>query len=280
MKTTTLKKPNYLLADILKISLWIVFLLIYLLTVKPVDTVVFLDVGQGDATLIQKGNIQLLVDGGSDISILYELQKYIPFYDRKIEYVLLTHPHDDHLVGLLYVLDTYEVGEILYYPVCFKNPNYELLISNEVKKREVKSGTAISLANLEINIVWPRAGERSAEGCLKPFDGNINNDSVVIDFEYINRRFLLMGDAEKEVEKILISDQLLGKRYDILKAGHHCSKTSSSETFLKNILPAYAICSVGEDNKFGHPSSETLNTFDSLNVQYLVTYEEGNIQIK
>lgn len=280
MKTTTLKKPNYLLADILKISLWIVFLLIYLLTVKPVDTVVFLDVGQGDATLIQKGNIQLLVDGGSDISILYELQKYIPFYDRKIEYVLLTHPHDDHLVGLLYVLDTYEVGEILYYPVCFKNPNYELLISNEVKKREVKSGTAISLTNLEINIVWPRAGERSAEGCLKPFDGNINNDSVVIDFEYINRRFLLMGDAEKEVEKILISDQLLGKRYDILKAGHHCSKTSSSETFLKNILPAYAICSVGEDNKFGHPSSETLNTFDSLNVQYLVTYEEGNIQIK
>ncbi len=280
MKTTTLKKPNYLLADILKISLWIVFLLIYLLTVKPVDTVVFLDVGQGDATLIQKGNIQLLVDGGSDISILYELQKYIPFYDRKIEYVLLTHPHDDHLVGLLYVLDTYEVGEILYYPVCFKNPNYELLISNEVKKREVKSGTAISLANLEINIVWPRAGERSAEGCLKPFHGNINNDSVVIDFEYINRRFLLMGDAEKEVEKILISDQLLGKRYDILKAGHHCSKTSSSETFLKNILPAYAICSVGEDNKFGHPSSETLNTFDSLNVQYLVTYEEGNIQIK
>lgn len=280
MKTTTLKKPNYLLADILKISLWIVFLLIYLLTVKPVDTVVFLDVGQGDATLIQKGNIQLLVDGGSDISILYELQKYIPFYDRKIEYVLLTHPHDDHLVGLLYVLDTYEVGEILYYSVCFKNPNYELLISNEVKKREVKSGTAISLANLEINIVWPRAGERSAEGCLKPFDGNINNDSVVIDFEYINRRFLLMGDAEKEVEKILISDQLLGKRYDILKAGHHCSKTSSSETFLKNILPAYAICSVGEDNKFGHPSSETLNTFDSLNVQYLVTYEEGNIQIK
>lgn len=280
MKTTILKKVSSLLIGVLKMSVWIVLLLIYLLAVKPVDTVVFLDVGQGDAILIQKGNIQLLVDGGSDISILYELQKYIPFYDRKIEYILLTHPHDDHLVGLLYVLDTYEVGEILYYPVCFKSPNYELLISNETKKKEIKSGDTIRLDNLEIDIVWPRVGERTDRGCLKPFDGNINNDSLVLDFEYLNRRFLLMGDAEKEVEQVLISEQLVGKRYDILKAGHHCSKTSNSETFLKNTLPTYAICSVGQGNKFGHPSSETLNTFDSLNVQYLVTYEEGNIQIK
>src|SRR5690606_7931059 len=146
--------------------------------------------------------------------------------------------------------------------------------------KEIKSGDTIRLDNLEIDIVWPRVGERTDRGCLKPFDGNINNDSLVLDFEYLNRRFLLMGDAEKEVEQILISDQLVSKKYDILKAGHHCSKTSNSETFLKSILPKYAICSVGEGNKFGHPSSETLNTFDSLNVQYLVTYREGNIQIK
>lgn len=280
MKITTLKKLDSSLIGILKISVWIVFLLIYLLSVKPVDTVVFLDVGQGDATLIQKGDIQLLVDGGSNISILYELQKYIPFYDRKIEYILLTHPHDDHLVGLLHVLDTYDVGEILYYPVCFENPNYELLISNQTEKKEIKAGDTIRLDTLEIDIVWPRVGEREDQGCLKSFDGNINNDSVVIDFEYLNRKFLLMGDAEEEVEQILITEQLVGKKYDILKAGHHCSKTSSSETFLKETLPSYAICSVGEENKFGHPSGETLNTFDSLTVQYLVTYREGNIQIK
>ena len=280
MKTTTLKKVSSLLTDILKISVWLLLLPIYLLSIKPVDTVVFLDVGQGDATLIQKGNIQLLVDGGSDISILYELQKYIPFYDRKIEYILLTHPHDDHLIGLLYVLDTYEVGEVLYYPVCFENPNYELLISKNTKKKEIKSSDTIRLDSLDIDIVWPRVEERTEKGCLKPFDGNINNDSVVLDFEYLNRKFLLMGDAEKEVEKVLIFDHLVGKKYDILKAGHHCSKTSNSETFLKSTSPTYVICSVGEGNKFGHPSSETLNTFDSLNVQYLVTYEEGNIQIK
>ena len=95
--------------NILENLIWLIFGLIYLITVKYEDTVVFLDVGQGDSILIQEGNIQVLVDGGPDSSVLYELQKYIPMYDREIEYVVLTHPHDDHLVGLLKVLERYEV---------------------------------------------------------------------------------------------------------------------------------------------------------------------------
>lgn len=235
---------------------------------------VFLDVGQGDAILIQEGNIQVLVDGGPDRSILYELPKYMPLSDRKIEYIVLTHPHDDHMIGLLHVLDNYEVGELLYYPVCNNNPNYRSLISNPVKKREIAKGDAISLITLKINIIWPIESEKSNENCYKPFDSNINNDSLVVEFQYIGRKFLLIGDAEMEVESRLMSE--LGK-YDVLKAGHHCSKTSSSETFIKWVVPRYAICSSGDKNKYGHPSSETLKTFSKYGVQYLVTYEEGNV---
>ncbi len=280
MKITTLKKLNLSLISILQFSLWVIIFLVYLLSVKPSDIVVFLNVGQGDAILIQKGEIQLLVDGGNGKEILYELPKYMPFYDRHIEYLLLTHPHDDHLVGLLHVLESYDIGEILYYPVCYENNNYETLLSNSTKKRMVSAGDTISLDSLEIDIIWPREGELTIQNCIKPWNGNINNDSLVLQFEYLNKKFILMGDAEKEVESILISEGVVSGKYDILKAGHHCSKTSNSETFLKVITPGYAICSCGEGNKFGHPSSETLNIFDSLAVQYLVTYEQGNIQIK
>lgn len=280
MKITTLRKLNLSLISILQFSLWVLIFLIYLLSVKPSNTVVFLNVGQGDATLIQKGDIQLLVDGGNGREILYELPKYMPFYDRHIEYLLLTHPHDDHLVGLLHVLESYDIGEILYYPVCYENPNYETLLSNSTKKREVSAVDTISLGTLKIDIVWPREGEYTTQNCIKSYDSNINNDSLVLKFEYLNKRFLLMGDAEKEVETTLISEGVVSGKYDILKSGHHCSKTSSGETFLKSISPSYAICSCGEGNKFGHPNSETLKTFDSLGVQYLVTYQEGNIQIK
>jgi competence protein ComEC len=280
MKITTLKKLNLSLISILQFSLWVIIFLVYLLSVKPSDIVVFLNVGQGDAILIQKGEIQLLVDGGNGKEILYELPKYMPFYDRHIEYLLLTHPHDDHLVGLLHVLESYDIGEILYYPVCYENNNYETLLSNSTKKRGVSAGDTISLDSLEIDIIWPREGDSTAENCIKSWNGNINNDSLVLQFEYLNKKFILMGDAEKEVESILISEGVVSGKYDILKAGHHCSKTSNSETFLKVITPGYAICSCGEGNKFGHPSSETLNIFDSLAVQYLVTYEQGNIQIK
>jgi competence protein ComEC len=91
-----------------------------------------------------------------------------------------------------------------------------------------------------------------------------------------------MGDAEQEVEKVLVDKGFLqfGNSYDILKAGHHCSNTSSSETFVKAVSPKLVICSAGINNSFGHPGSETLKTFQRLNVQYLLTYEKGDIRIK
>lgn len=263
--------------------IWVFLSLIYLFCTGAENEVVFLNVGQGDSILVQYGSTQLLIDGGPDSSILYEIQKYMPIYDRNIEYVLLTHPHDDHLLGLLKVLDRYSVGEILYYPVCYENENYKYLLQKYENKREVGRGDAISLGYVKVNILWPILNkEESKNECIKSYNGNINNDSIVIEFEYLGKRFLLMGDAEREVERVLVEKAFLqsDSGYDILKAGHHCSNTSSSETFVKAVSPELVICSVGINNSFGHPGSETLKTFQRLNVQYLLTYEKGNIRIK
>lgn len=259
--------------------LWLVIGVIYLFTVKYEDKVVFLDVGQGDATLIQHGSTQILIDGGPDSSILYQLAKDIPLYDRKIEYVVLTHPHNDHLVGLLSVLKMYDVGEIFYYPVCYSNENYEYFIQQYPSAKKIGAGDTISLGDTNIKVLWPKL-ENQNIGCVKSYNDDLNNDSLVLEFEYLNKRFLLMGDIESDVEGVMIKEKIVTKEYDVLKAGHHCSNSSSSETFIKLISPGIAICSVGKDNTFGHPGSETLNTFSQNGVQYLLTYQEGNIQIK
>jgi competence protein ComEC len=113
------------------------------------------------------------------------------------------------------------------------------------------------------------------------FDDNLNNDSIVILLKYLDRRILLMGDAEEEVEKILIEDygsSITG--VDILKAGHHCSKTASTQKFIQIVSPQISICSCGEDNKFGHPHKETIDTFNMLNLDYYITWEEGDYVVK
>ncbi len=264
---------------IFNIFLWFCLLLIYLYFLTPKNTVVILNVGQGDAILIQEGDIQVLIDGGPDGSILYELPKFMPVYDRRIEYVVITHPHDDHILGILDVINRYEVGEILYYPVCFENENYEFLIQNFPNIRTVGRGDTMRLESFDINILWPILN-KDEQGCIESFNGNINDDSLILDFEYLNKKFLLMGDIETPVENILLKDHLISNEYNFLKAGHHCSKSSSSETFINMVSPNVSVCSVGIENSFGHPSSETLDTFSRLGVQYILTSVDGSIQIK
>lgn len=231
---------------------------------RPV--VVFVDVGQGDATLIQQNNFQVLVDGGPDDAVLYELAKYIPRYDRNIEIVVLTHAHDDHLRGLLMVLESYDVDSIWYSPSCTDTLPYKFLLEEYAAKLvKVDASTKLQYGGIAMSVMYP-VETRCEE--------NINNESVILGVEVNGKGILLTGDAEKEVEEEILKDI---EDVDILKAGHHCSRTASSEMFLNLIDPEIAICSVGEGNKFGHPHNETLEMFKKLNVQYLITYEEGNI---
>ena len=234
--------------------------------------IIFFDVGQGDAILIQQDNFQILVDGGPDDGIVYELAKQLPWYDKNIEIVVLTHPHDDHIRGLLNVLDQYSVEKIFMNRIEYENRAYEYLLTNYQEKIvEVEQGDVFEYKNIYGEILYPFVEKTYQEK-------NINNESVVILLDVYNYRTLLMGDAEQEIENKLVEKYNLENIY-LLKVGHHCSKTSTSDMFLSETNPDIAICSCGEDNKFEHPHYETLEKFQTKDVQYLITYQEGNIVI-
>ena len=234
--------------------------------------IIFFDVGQGDAILIQQDNFQILIDGGPDDAIVYELAKQLPWYDKNIEIVVLTHPHDDHIRGLLNVLDQYSVEQIFMNRIEYENRAYEYLLTNYQEKIvEVEQGDVFEYKNIYGEILYPFVEKTYQEK-------NINNESVVILLDVYNYRTLLMGDAEQEIENKLVEKYNLENIY-LLKVGHHCSKTSTSDMFLSETNPDIAICSCGEDNKFEHPHYETLEKFQTRDVQYLITYQEGNIVI-
>lgn len=277
-RITILKKLYPFLKGNLFNIFWIFLAIIYfnIDISESRDGVYFLDVGQGDAILIQDGNTQVLVDVGPDISVVYALSKYLPLDDREIEVLVITHPHEDHIGGLKYIFEQFKIKEIWIYPVCYENSSYEGLLESKYNIKYVYSGQSYILGDINIDVLWPNIGkkEQCTMGIYQSWDGNVNNDSIVMQISFNNKEYLLMGDAEKEVEKE-IGNSL--NKVDVLKAGHHCSKTSNSETFLKIVRPEYAICSCGEGNKFGHPSSGTLENFSKLGVQYFVTYESGDV---
>lgn len=237
--------------------------------IQDPEIVVF-DVGQGDSILIQQGRFQILIDGGPNDNVVYQLAQYMPLYDKNIEIVVLTHPHDDHIRGLMNVLDQYTVGEIWFNPVEYENREYLYLLANYADMLvEVEAGGTLEYMDIYIEVLYP-----FHNSLVK--DRNINNESIVLLVDTYGYRSLFMGDAEWQVEH-----KLLGK-YDLddislLKAGHHCSKTATSDMFLNTVDPDIVICSCGEGNKFGHPHYETLEKLQERNVQYLITYKEGNI---
>jgi competence protein ComEC len=256
---------------VFKILSFLIWLLLGLLSdtyYTNQSRVIFFDVGQGDSIFIQKGEFEILVDGGGDDSVIYKMGKYMKWNDRLIDVVVITHMHDDHYRGIKYLMEKYDIGVFLLSPncgeLCSEFKHYEYI--------EVHQGMSIDLKGIDIDILWPRVGA---------LDNNLNNDSIVFLLEYLDKKFLLMGDAEVEVEEILLDDYgPYISNIDVLKAGHHCSKTASTTDFLQITDPYVAICSCGEDNKFGHPHKETIETFKELNLEYWITWERGDYIVK
>ena len=259
---------NLKIFKILGFSFW---LLIGILSYKlPYSTerVIFFDVGQGDSILIQKGNFEILIDGGAYDSVIYKLGEYMKWNDKLIDVVVITHMHDDHYMGIKYLLERYDIGLFLLSPNCgelckeFKSYNYI----------EVNNGMNFKYQSINIDILWPRVGG---------LDDNLNNDSIVLLLKYLDKKILLMGDAEKEVEETILEEYggyIID--VDILKAGHHCSRTASTYNFLEITDPDISICSCGEDNRFGHPHEETIDNFNTLNIPYYITWEEGDYVVE
>ncbi|MDX9893383.1 MAG: MBL fold metallo-hydrolase [Patescibacteria group bacterium] len=235
----------------------------------------FFDVGQGDSMLIKTpGQQYIVIDGGPDNTLIYKLGRYLPFYQRQIDLIILTHPDADHLVGLNEVLRRYQVENILVTGIVDAEPAYEefwrLVKYHQTRVLLAGQTKNINLsADLNLAILYPNSslvGQKVADS---------NDSSIVVRLDYPTGCVVLTGDASQSVEKqLLATDSKLS--CGLLKLGHHGSKTSSSLDWLKAVNPALAIIQVGE-NKFGHPSPEVLNRLTQLNIPVLTTRSVGDI---
>jgi len=239
----------------------------------------FLDVGQGDSILIKTPFEQnILIDGGPDNSVINQLGKNLPFYDKTIDLMVLTHPDADHVTGLPEVLNRYKVKKVLYTGLVHTTPAFlewlRLIKEKNIPMQVAVAGQKINLGqNLDLEILWP---DKSYEG--QRVEEN-NMTSIVAKLVYGQTTFLFTGDAPVEVEDVMIGETSTFRlRSDVLKVAHHGSKNSSSKDFLQAVRPKYAIIPVGKDNKFGHPSLRVLDSLKDLSINILRTDLGGAIK--
>lgn len=219
-------------------------------TPRGILTVVFLDVGQGDAIYIESpSGTQLLIDGGSGTAVLRELGRVMPFYDRSLDVVLATHADTDHSGGLQPIFERFRVSHFVADSELSELAT-ALAAESGVHRIPAQSGTRLNLGGgALLTILFP---DRPTAGW------DTNDASVVARLEYAGRSFLFSGDAPSKIEKYLALRDGAALRSDVLKLGHHGSDTSTSEPFLGAVRPRYAVISVGAGNRYGHPDPEVL----------------------
>ncbi|HEX2766324.1 MAG TPA: DNA internalization-related competence protein ComEC/Rec2 [Candidatus Limnocylindria bacterium] len=225
--------------------------------------VTVLDIGQGDAILVEApGGATMLVDGGPDPELtLRRLGAELPFHVRDIDVLVLSHPHQDHVGGLVEVLERFDVGAVLHAGIGFENAAYERLLADAASAGIpvvlARAGGSLALdATTSVEVLYP--AEADARAPLP--DGDINNGSVVLLLRHGGFTAILTGDAEAPVEATLLARGGL-PAVDLLKVGHHGSHSSSTPGFVDALRPSIAIISAGIDNEYGHPAPETLATF-------------------
>lgn len=241
----------------------------------PVIT--FFDVGQGDAIFIEMPNgNQVLVDGGPSDVILSKLGRTLPFWDRSINLLVLTHPHADHLDGMLEVLRRYKIDVVLGSGVNHSIPEYEewrkLLKALGIKVVVARAGQRVRLSSeIYLDILTPL--EDFENKSLK----NVHDAVVISKLVNASSTILFMGDAEKSLEYQLLFSGI-DVDVDLLKVGHHGSKTSTSEEFLKQVSPELALISAGRKNRYGHPAQEVIDRLRSFGTTIFRTDEDRDIK--
>lgn len=234
----------------------------------------YIDVGQGDCILVQVNNKNLLIDSGpkSDRRKLFNYLSGLNL--NKLDYVIATHPHEDHIGNMDDIIKTYSIGTFYSPKVESTTKSFEDMV-DALKNKNLKvhvlknNSNSIDLGeNTKVNVFSPN----------KDFYDNLNNYSPVIKIQYGNTSFLFTGDAEKEVEKeILNNNEDISA--DVLKVGHHGSSTSTSKDFLKKVNPSIAVISVGKGNIYNHPDAITTKLLDASNIKTYRTDKDGTIVI-
>lgn len=243
--------------------------------VEAKTEVVFLNVGQGDAILISQGKNQILIDGGrSGKELLGRIGRYVPFWDRKIEVVIATHPDADHIGGLPGLLRAYRVDRVLTTGAESPTEISQLFAESTKRATGSESTTLFRGATLAL----PQGGMLSIEYPLAPIPADsiidTNEGSIVARFVYGETSFLLTGDLPRE--EFALPEEV---PVTVLKVAHHGSKYSSSGAFLDRIKPKEAIISVGK-NSYGHPSEDVVARLSERGVIIHRTDEEGDIRYR
>ena len=229
----------------------------------------FLDVGQADSILIQNDNNNILIDAGNN----NDGNKLVNYFKNsginKFNYVIGTHAHEDHIGGLSDIINNFKIDNFYMPNVITTTKTFEdtldALNNNNIRFETPRIGDKIDLGDMHFEILY--VGED---------EDDLNNDSIVLKLTYKNIKLLFMGDATKSIEKELLNKDI---ESNILKVGHHGSKTSTSEEFINKVKPNYAIISVGKNNKYNLPSSSTINILNNNNIKIYRTDESGSIII-
>lgn len=238
----------------------------------------YLDVGQADASLIKLPNSKIvMIDAGGNSTASSVVNNLKNQGVKKIDHLIGTHPHEDHIGGMKKVIENFEIGEF-YMPKIDDSQipttkTYENTLNaaknKDLKITEGKAGMKIiNDKDLTVDFIAPNSDK---------YDG-LNSYSIVVRLKYGEKGFLFMGDAESDSE-----EEILNNKYDVstdvLKCGHHGSHSSSSSNFLNASKPTYAIISCSSDNKYGHPHKETINALDKLGVKTYITAKVGTVTV-
>jgi competence protein ComEC len=239
----------------------------------------FLDVGQGDSAFIQTPEDQhILIDGGPDISALGKLSSLMPFWDKSIDLVILTHPESDHMQGLLDILKTYKADYILWSGVKKNAAEYDAWINILEKQKKMGAKIIIADAGQEIKagnvLIYTLYPLESLEG--KDMKNTSNDTCVVSKLIFGSNSFLFTGDISSAAEKEMVNS---GENIssDVLKVAHHGSKYSTSDLFLENAKPKIAVISVGAKNTYGHPTPEVLQRLEKFGIKVERTDVNGDV---
>lgn len=258
--------------------------------------IVFCSVGQGDAAYIRTpSNQDMLIDGGPDDSVLSCLGRHMPFFDRTIDVVMLSHPQKDHLQGLLSVIQRYRVETFVIGGEQNSTEGYKEFISllkkNQISTKTLFSGDSLRIGKVDFDILWPSrtwfatktqsrfAFERSSDEAVLGMisDEDINSFSYFLNIRYGNFSTLFTGDGDSKIQPEIMHEISI-PHADILKYPHHGSKTGILSSFLDLVRPTLAVISVGK-NSFGHPSKEALQLLMSRQVEYARTDQRGDIEV-
>jgi competence protein ComEC len=301
------KSPKSLPNNLTISTRWILGLLLLaiittfaLLTFSPSQDqlqLIFCDVGQGDATIIQYQNTQTLIDGGPNTQVINCLDQHLPLGDKTIELVILTHPQADHLSGLIEIFDYYQVQRFALPPVGNTTASYQALLDQftthpQVQLINLYAGDQLQLTpQVQATVLWPDrrwAAAHLAQGSIDldsshPVLGatttsDLNDFSLVLHLQYGDFDVLLTGDADRYIQDDILATSLTPSQIEILKIPHHGSATGLLTEFLTQTSPQLSVISVGK-NSYGHPSQDLINQLQQNGSKVLTTDQHGDINI-